>query len=388
MLHRPLPTSISTSRPALQPAQPPSGPLAPNHNHSHGSSSSSASNRPPVMKLQFINTAHPRDSTSAKRISQIRSHVARDSHARRRQRKAANGNNSSINACACSCPTEPSAASHAPAAAPAESSARSESPDSTSAGTSSGGAPSRLPTSSSSSAAGTCATTNSTISAEDEGCPGFRRIAPKTRAVVRIADLPHPRKLIGDTKTDGWAFAWELSTDECKTFDFFLDWVLTYGYEICFPRDEVPRVMRRMRTTYVPFAIKHPCLLACIFYISYHRRHLNTADPEEAARCHLLMQHYRLACIEMMKSALATEEKPSAQTITLAMQLCSEAFFEGNPDVSFTHAYAARTMVSARGGLESFDQAGVDALISFLLATSVYSGNYWFVPGCAKFKDD
>jgi hypothetical protein len=80
-----------------------------------------------------------------------------------------------------------------------------------------------------------------------------------------------------------------------------------------------------MRTTYVPFAIKHPCLLACIFYISYHRRYLNTDDPGEAARCHLLMQHYRLACIEMMKSALAVEEKPSAQTITLAMQLCSEA---------------------------------------------------------------
>jgi hypothetical protein len=45
-------------------------------------------------------------------------------------------------------------------------------------------------------------------------------------------------------------------------------------------------------------------------------------------------------------------------------------------------------MVSARGGLESFDRAGVDALISFLLATSVYSGNYWFVPGCAKFNDE
>ncbi|ETS06197.1 hypothetical protein M419DRAFT_4488 [Trichoderma reesei RUT C-30] len=319
------------------------------------------------MKLQFINTAHPRDSTSAKRISQIRSHVAKDSHARRRQRRAANGSNRT---------------------APTESPARSESPDSTSAGTSSINATSRLLTSSSSPAAGSCATTSSTTSAEDEDCPGFRKIAPKTRAVVRTADLPHPRKLIGDTKTDGWSFAWELSPDECKTFDFFLDWVLTYGYEICFPRDEVPRVMSRMRTTYVPFAIKHPCLLACIFYISYHRRYLNTDDPGEAARCHLLMQHYRLACIEMMKSALAVEEKPSAQTITLAMQLCSEAFFEGNPDVSFTHAYAARTMVSARGGLESFDRAGVDALISFLLATSVYSGNYWFVPGCAKFNDE
>lgn len=210
MLHRPLPTSTSTSRPpALQPARPPSGSLAPNHNHSHSSSSSSTTpNRPPVMQLQFINTAHPRDSTSAKRISQIRSHVARDSHARRRQRKAANGSN----ACACACPT----ASSAP---PAEPPARPESPDSTSAGTSSVGARSRLPTSSSPPASVTCAA-GGTTAAEDEDSQGFRRIAPKTKAVARSADLPHPRKLIGDTKTDGWSFAWELSTDECKTFDF------------------------------------------------------------------------------------------------------------------------------------------------------------------------
>ncbi|PTB62901.1 hypothetical protein BBK36DRAFT_1094161, partial [Trichoderma citrinoviride] len=324
------------------------------------SSSSSTPNRPPAIKLQFINTAHPRESTSAKRISQIRSHVAKDSHARRRQRKAGNTGNSSNNACACCAAS--SAASHAPAAAPAESSASSESPDSTSAGS------------------------TSSTAAEDEGlsscCPGFRRIAPKTRVLERSAALPHPRKLIGDTKTDGWSFAWELSSDECKTFDFFLDWVLTYGYEICFPREQVPVVMGRMKTTYVPFAIKHPCLLSCIFYISYHRRSLNTDDPGEATQCHLKMQRYRLACIEMMKSALAAEEKPSAQTITLAMQLCSEAFFEGSPDVSYTHAHAARALVSARGGLGSFDQAGVDALLSFLLATSVYNGNYWFVPGC------
>ena len=235
MLHRPLltsiPTSTSTSRPpALQPAQPPSGSLPPHHHdHSHGlRSSSSAPVRPPAMKLQFINTAHPRDSTSAKRISQIRSHVAKDSHARRRQRRAANGSNRSSSACACACacscscvcPTASSTAAHAPAAAPTESPARSESPDSTSAGTSSINATSRLLTSSSSPAAGSCATTSSTTSAEDEDCPGFRKIAPKTRAVVRTADLPHPRKLIGDTKTDGWSFAWELSPDECKTFDF------------------------------------------------------------------------------------------------------------------------------------------------------------------------
>lgn len=58
-------------------------------------------------------------------------------------------------------------------------------------------------------------------------------------------------------------------------------------------------------------------------------------------------------------------------------------YFEGNIDTSLTHAYAARTMVAARGGLETFGSSGVNGLISFLLVTSVYSGNYWFVHGCA-----
>lgn len=63
-------------------------------------------------------------------------------------------------------------------------------------------------------------------------------------------------------------------------------------------------------------------------------------------------------------------------------------YFEGYSDISFTHAHAARTMVSARGGLESLENVGVYGLISFLLATSVYSGNYWFVPGCARAPED
>lgn len=104
-----------------------------------------------------------------------------------------------------------------------------------------------------------------------------------------------------------------------------LDWVLKYGYEICFPRDQVAPVMKRMKSSYVPFAIKYPSLLACIFYIAYHRRALNTKDPEEAAKCYLKVESYRLACIEMMKKAIEGEERPTYQTITLAMQLCSEA---------------------------------------------------------------
>ncbi|KAL7797581.1 hypothetical protein V8C37DRAFT_369995 [Trichoderma ceciliae] len=196
--------------------------------------------------------------------------------------------------------------------------------------------------------------------------------------------------MIGDVKKDAWngAFAWNLSDDEYCIFNFYLEWVLQYGYEVCFPRDHVPAVMRRLKTFYVPFAIRHPCLLASILYISYHRRSLNTDDPHEAARCSLKTERYRLACIEMMKKAIEAEEKPTYQTIALAMLLSSEAYFEGDTDISFTHAHAARTMVSARGGLESFGNAGVNGLLSFLLSTSVYSVNYQFVPGCAMAPKD
>ncbi|QYT05759.1 hypothetical protein H0G86_012641 [Trichoderma simmonsii] len=327
-----------------------------------------------VIKLQFINTAHPSESTSAKRISQIRSHVAKDSHARRRQRKASCKTGGK--ACCSS-----SASASATSAVAAELPARSESPDYSTSTKKAVALPvrARLP--------------QSSFLDEKEGAlsRGFRRIAPKTGAALdRNAEVPCPRQMIGDARRDVWngAFAWDLTDDEYATFNFYLDWVLKYGYEICFPRDQVAPVMKRMKSSYVPFAIKYPSLLACIFYIAYHRRALNTKDPEEAAKCYLKVESYRLACIEMMKKAIEGEERPTYQTITLAMQLCSEAYFEGHSDVSFTHAHAARTMVSARGGLESFENAGVYSLLSFLLATSVFSGNYWFVPGCARAPED
>ncbi|KAL5094201.1 hypothetical protein Trisim1_008307 [Trichoderma cf. simile WF8] len=328
-----------------------------------------------VIKLQFINTAHPSESTSAKRISQIRSHVAKDSHARRRQRKA-----SCKTGKAC-CSSSASASATATSAVAADSPARSESPDDSTSTKKAVALPvrARLP--------------QSSFLNEKEGAlsRGFRRIAPKTGAALnRNAEVPCPRQMIGDARRDVWngAFAWDLTDDEYATFNFYLDWVLKYGYEICFPRDQVAPVMKRMKSSYVPFAIKYPSLLACIFYIAYHRRALNTKDPEEAAKCYFMVERYRLACIESMKRAIEGEERPTYQTITLAMQLCSEAYFEGHSDVSFTHAHAARTMVSARGGLESFENAGVYSLLSFLLATSVYSGNYWFVPGCARAPED
>ncbi|KAK4062055.1 transcriptional regulator family: Fungal Specific TF [Trichoderma aggressivum f. europaeum] len=364
MLHQP---PIIPRPPVPRPARSSSG-----GSTVHTSPATTASSS--VIKLQFINTAHPSESTSAKRISQIRSHVAKDSHARRRQRKAGKACCSSSASASATATATATAAS----AVAADSPARTESPGSDSTSTNAVALPVRA---------------RLDVGGKEGmlvSSRGFRRIAPKTGALDRNAEVPCPRKLIGDARRDGWngAFAWELTDDEYATFNFYLDWVLKYGYEICFPRDQVAPVMKRMKSSFVPFAIKYPSLLACIFYIAYHRRALNSKDPEEVAKCNLKVERYRLACIEMMKKAIEGEERPTYQTITLAMQLCSEAYFEGHTDVSFTHAHAARTMVSARGGLESFENVGIYGLISFLLATSVYSGNYWFVPGCARAPED
>lgn len=173
---------------------------------SSSSASSSSATKPnaPVIKLQFINTVHPSESTTAKRISQIRSHVAKDSHARRRQRKASKACSSS------SLVLSPAAAS---AAARAEQAARLDTPDSTS----SGGPVIALRQSQAARAS-----SSGTAGKEGGNVRGFRRIAPKNGAVVPWPDAAGPRQLIGDAKRDGWngCFAWDLSDDEYSIFNF------------------------------------------------------------------------------------------------------------------------------------------------------------------------
>ncbi|KAL7974843.1 hypothetical protein HDV63DRAFT_128209 [Trichoderma sp. SZMC 28014] len=308
--------------------------------------------RAPVINLEFINTAHPRESTTAQRISQIRSHVAKNSHARRRQRNAARAG---------------SASSSPPYLLAAEEAEKSYS---TSASLDDLQHP---PTAWHSS-------TNAGL-----GRKGFRRIAPKEGAVVRRVASPGPRQMIGDTMKDAWngQFAWELSVEDYGIFNYYLEWVLKYGYEACFPPDQVVLVERRLKSTYVPFAMRNRALLTLILYVAYHRRAMNTQDLDEAAKCNRMVEHYRLVCIEWIRHAVSVEKRPSTETVTMALILSSEAFFEANIDTSLTHAQAARTMVSARGGLESFSKTGFEGLIGFLLKTSVYCGNYFFVPGCA-----
>ncbi|KAL6910913.1 hypothetical protein GGI43DRAFT_28761 [Trichoderma evansii] len=332
--------------------------------------------RTPVVKLQFINTAHPGESTSAKCISQIRSHVAKDSHARRRQRKATQARSGTATAVITSngrrnnSIASYSSASSSPSSLAADDAARTDQSYSTSASPDGLQHPQAWESS-----------TNTGL-----GQKGFRRIAPKGGAMVRRTPLPEPRQMIGDTMKDAWngQFAWELSLDDYGIFNYYLEWVLDYGYAVCFPPDQAPAVMKRMRSTWVPFAVCNSGLLSLILYVSYHRRAMNTKDLDEAIKCNRKMERYRMNCIEWTRHAVSVEKEPTVETVFMAMVMSSEAYFEDNFDTSLTHAQAARTMVSARGGLGSFGKTGIDGLISFLLRTSVYCGNYFFVPGCAR----
>jgi hypothetical protein len=172
--------------------------------------------RAPVVKLQFINTAHPGESTTAKRISQIRSHVAKDSHARRRQqRKAAQAWSSTTTSSSNNGMTMTnnntipysSASSSSPYLLAVEDAAQTDESYSTSESPEGWQHPHQAWHSSTTTGLGR---------------KGFRRIAPKEGAMVRRVASPGPRQMIGDTMKDAWngQFAWELSLEDYSTFNY------------------------------------------------------------------------------------------------------------------------------------------------------------------------
>lgn len=166
--------------------------------------------RTPVVNLQFINTAYPGESTTAKRISQIRSHVAKDSHARRRQRKAAQARSSTTSSSSKGKKNiipYSSASSSLPYVLAADDAAQTDESYSTSASPDGLQHPHQAWHSS----------TNTGL-----GHKGFRRIAPKEGAMVRKVASPGPRQMIGDTMKDAWngQFAWELSVEDYDIFNY------------------------------------------------------------------------------------------------------------------------------------------------------------------------
>lgn len=104
-----------------------------------------------------------------------------------------------------------------------------------------------------------------------------------------------------------------------------LEWVLKYGYAVCFPPDQAPAVEKRMRSTFVPFAMSNPGLLTLILYVAYHRRAMNTTDVDEAIKCNRMVERYRMACIEWTRHAVSVEKRPTLETVAMALTMSSEA---------------------------------------------------------------
>lgn len=123
-----------------------------------------------------------------------------------------------------------------------------------------------------------------------------------------------------------WCFASSHLVDPaCTNHRPDLDWVLKYGYAVCFPPAQAVQVERRLRSLYVPFAMRDPGLLNLILYVAYHRRAMNTDDWDEALRCSRKMERHRMLCIEWIRAAVSREEKPSIETVAMALILSSEA---------------------------------------------------------------
>lgn len=211
--------------------------ILPSHSHpNHSSSAASAAAAKTtttiptttVIKLQFINTAYPGESTSAKRISQIRSHVAKDSHARRRQRKAAQARSGTTPAVTTTCTTS-SSRGNSNSISP-YSSASSSPPYLLAAGNAA--QPDESYYSTSASLDGLQHPHQAWHSSTNTGLgrKGFRQIAPKEGAVVRRVASPGPRQMIGDTMKDAWngQFAWELSLEDYGIFNYCKSTCLTH----------------------------------------------------------------------------------------------------------------------------------------------------------------
>lgn len=162
-----------------------------------GAASQSGGSRPrqnaPAAGLQFINTMQPGKFINAQSLSQIRSHVARDAHARRRQLKPRAANSRDV-------------VSNGGLVSPRLSEDSASSPEALSEGKSKDDEDD----------------VSIDIIVKPNSLALGRKIAPKLRARQKNSYFSEPQQLIGDGRSDACKgnFAWCLSDDEQFLFDY------------------------------------------------------------------------------------------------------------------------------------------------------------------------
>jgi hypothetical protein len=100
--------------------------------------------------------------------------------------------------------------------------------------------------------------------------------------------------------------------------------VLYNAYRLCYHRGGVDSFATVMRAKWLPFALSQPSLLAGILHVAC-RAFITATNPLGSRKFRVKKFHYRLACLDMARSAIAEETAPSDTTIALALLLATES---------------------------------------------------------------
>ncbi|UPL00063.1 hypothetical protein LCI18_010997 [Fusarium solani-melongenae] len=213
-----------------------------------------------------------------------------------------------------------------------------------------------------------------------------RRLAPKPQTTAlkgTRSRSPSPIQLIGGARKDAYqTFARSMSEDEHYLFDFYLNYVIEYGYKACYHKEDEKVFQASMRDVWVPWAMGQPSLMAAIFHVAC-RNYAATTNNSNSKRYGVKKLQYRLTCLEMAKDAIASQAVASDTTIALALLMASESHFEGDMDAFFAHGIGIIKMVTARGGLETL---GLSGFLTKSVGWSIYSPSNYLVSGPGELR--
>ncbi|KAF5674973.1 NADPH-dependent aldehyde reductase [Fusarium heterosporum] len=252
------------------------------------------SNKAPTSGLQFINTAHPDESTSVNSIKLIRSHAAKQS--RSSVKKKQKGYTPSTQRLRPSGPVD----GHSDNECEPANIVREE---------------------------------KLTKEMSLANRAGYRKLIPKqacqspTRKQIGYCTSrsPSPVQLIGGAWKDAHTgFARRISDDEQFLLDFYLNYVIMYGYKTCYKEEDEDSFRVLMKETWFPNAMTQESLIAAILHVAC-RNYATITNNGLSQKFSVKKLQYRLTCLRMAQDAINTEIIPTDATIALILLLSSES---------------------------------------------------------------
>ncbi|KAI8408165.1 hypothetical protein FOFC_11099, partial [Fusarium oxysporum] len=173
----------------------------------------------------------------------------------------------------------------------------------------------------------------------------YRKIIPKTKVHEQTGNHPpSPIQLIGGARSAAYTgFARPLSDDEHYLFDFYLNYVISYGYTACYAQDDEQNFIHLMRHIWVPNAMSKVSLMNAVFHVAC-RNYVTVTNNSLSSKFGVKKLQYRLMCIQMAKDAIESETVATDTTIALSMLMASEAFLEGDMNAYWSHGAGVMKM--------------------------------------------